>query len=718
MAGKIEEIADYKCLSDILKRATLGNNVAEDKIIEIKQTFFQPSGTVADITISEATAKFMNEYYPEFGEKSLSFPEQAVDYGLSTQAMLLTDNELVKVEERLDNSQKCKFVDFMKTKVKKGKVSEIEVFNFAKKCENKLLMAVFWSFDQSCLHRLIGTEKTNQEMDIIILLAKQRKFIVIEVKSDHSRRVPSNALTTLKHAKTFADKLFNILGIKESEQWEYIPFVALPNVESRDRLHHRYHSHLHHILTQTELKTDLLRLIKLNEDEYDDVSSYKTILSLLAASYHANAVKKNGFGGIQFTTRNLVLEASRKLVGEAQIQAGFDASDKLKDKVSFTDLKNTPLAGFKGFMFWNKEQIEILMNIEKHEKAGRPCVIAGPWGTGKTLLLAYTAIKLSSEDKKVVFISNLDSKGNMVIAKHFVFEEKVRMDFELNTNISFLTMKDIIKDIAEQNLSKECILLQFIRKRVEAGSCHIIIDELDVDSNPSLLADLQGIQLGACSLTVALRGDTRNVDEIKLMEGRLVVLKKIMRMSTQVYETITNLSTLGPMVEIPIDARPLFKNSTAQHTVLGCNPELIIVSNSDELKTIGLKEALLKVSSHPAVVILCTLYNHKLQENILSRLIVEDIKVVVEVIKANTSQPALVFTGATSEREALRGFLRNPSGFLVTTPDLFSGMEATSVIVILNRGFCHALGYLNGLVRATTSLIFIIPHMIWDLDSF
>ena len=89
----------------------------------------------------------------------------------------------------------------------------------------------------------------------------------------------------------------------------------------------------------------------LNENEYEDVSSYKQILSLLAASYHTTAVKKESIGGVQFDIRNSVLEASRKLTGEAQIKPGFDASEEIKNTVSFTDLKNEPLAGFKGFMF-------------------------------------------------------------------------------------------------------------------------------------------------------------------------------------------------------------------------------------------------------------------------------------------------------------------------------------------------------------------------------
>ena len=89
------------------------------------------------------------------------------------------------------------------------------------------------------------------------LIAKQRKLIVSEVKSDHSGEVPSKARATLMNTKTFADLVFNILGIQDSEIWEYIPLVALPNVEGRDKLDRKYCSHLEYIITQTELNSDI-----------------------------------------------------------------------------------------------------------------------------------------------------------------------------------------------------------------------------------------------------------------------------------------------------------------------------------------------------------------------------------------------------------------------------------------------------------------------------
>ena len=135
------------------------NEVTGNKIIETKQTFYKPSGGVAEMTISEAAAELMNEHYPTLGEKGISFPEQAVDFGLSTQAPLLTDEEVEQVVESLDTSEKHKFQGFMKTKVKKGAVSEIEVFNFVKKSEDKLLMTTYWSYVQSCLQKLLGIEQ-------------------------------------------------------------------------------------------------------------------------------------------------------------------------------------------------------------------------------------------------------------------------------------------------------------------------------------------------------------------------------------------------------------------------------------------------------------------------------------------------------------------------------------------------------------------------------
>ena len=115
---------------------------------------------------------------------------------------------------------------------------------------------------------------------------------------------------------------------------------------------------------------------------------------------------------------------------------------------------------------------------------------------------------------------------------------------------------------------------------------------------------------------------------------------------------------------------------------------------------------MLSVTEHPMVVVLCGLKKKRFRPDRAVK--------VAEVIRANTNKQVLAFTGDASEVDELRAFLRNPSGFLVTTPDLFSGMEATSVIVcILDRGHSGAERFLNGLSRTTTSLINIpirYPH--------
>ena len=709
---------------DILKKANLGDNgQTESTLQETKQTFYQPGGELAEMTIAEATAQFMNENYPKFGEESLSFPEQIVDYGLSTQALLLSEKEFKEFAISLESTEMGNLRN-QRTHMK-GAEAEIKVVDFVNKSKDEVLMATFWSYNQSSLQKLMGTQQRNQEMDVIILLAKQRKFIVIEVKSDHSGRVPSNALTTLEKAKTFADQVFKILGIRLLEHWEFLPLVALPNVKHRDMIEVKDRSHLKYILTETELKSDLLNVMQIKRDEYEDVSSYKQILSLLAASYHSTTVKKGSIGGVQFEIRNLALEANRKLVGEEQLQAGFDGRERIKDTVSLTDLKNEPLAGFKGFMFWNRKQMDILLNMKMHEKEGLPCFIAGAWGTGKTLLLAYKAITLSSEGKKVVFISNLDCRQYVITRKHYVFEEKIRIDFESNENISFYTMKDIVKNLKGQfagNLIRcvrrdkktktdhcsvedrhnVCIMIQFM-KELSIISYHLLIDELEVDYNSSILAELQAVKLDSRSLTIAMRGETRP-SHYKKLDSEPIVLNKIMRMCSRIYNEVT------PPPDF--DLKPwmndvLVKNSTVQHTVLGCKLESIKVSESYELFSIGLKKALPMVASHPVVVVLCCSGEYDIDDH-------NDFKFVyhaVKTIRANSNKPVIAFTGESSQLDELIAFLRRPSGFLVTTPELYSGMEATSVIVIWkNEEYSVEIAGLNGLCTATTRVINIYEY--------
>ena len=337
-AGRGETGIQNTGLCDILKRAELGESrQTEATFHEAKQTFYQPGGEKAEMKITEATAQFMKEKYPKFWEESLSFPEQIVDYGLSTQALLLPETEFKKFADSLESTEKGHLKN-QRTHIK-GAEAEINLFNYVNKSKDKVLMATFWSFNQSSLQKLMGTDQKNQELDVIVLLAKQRKFIVIEVKSDSSGKVSDNALKTLENAKTFADQVFNILGITMSEHWEYIPLVALPHVKSRDEVDGKYSSYLKYILTQDELNKDLLSVLQLNKDTYEDTTSYTQILSLLAASYHVAAVKKDGIGGVKFHIRNLAEEANLKLVGKDKIQAGFDASEAITNTVSFKNLK-------------------------------------------------------------------------------------------------------------------------------------------------------------------------------------------------------------------------------------------------------------------------------------------------------------------------------------------------------------------------------------------
>ena len=82
-----------------------------------------PGGKTEVITYSEAVDRFMQENCPEFKEKeSVSFPQEMVDCGLSTQALLYTDEEARNLEAVIKNHRT----------LITGAEAEIKIFDFLK----------------------------------------------------------------------------------------------------------------------------------------------------------------------------------------------------------------------------------------------------------------------------------------------------------------------------------------------------------------------------------------------------------------------------------------------------------------------------------------------------------------------------------------------------------------------------------------------------------
>ena len=83
------------------------------------------------------------------------------------------------------------------------------------------------------------------------------------------------------------------------------------------------------------------------------------------------------------------------------------------------------------------------------------------------------------------------------------------------------------------------------------------------------------------------------------MEGSEMAPKKIMRNATHVFAIVTNWENSFPISQGLVST--ILRNSTVRHAVLGFKPELFNQSKEEEIN-IGLKKALLKVSSHTVIV--------------------------------------------------------------------------------------------------------------------
>lgn len=83
LEARDNEEEEGEILEAVLNRAALGEETATDNFHETKQNVYQPTALLAEMKITESTAQFMEQNYPNFWKDSLSFP------GLSTQAPIL-----------------------------------------------------------------------------------------------------------------------------------------------------------------------------------------------------------------------------------------------------------------------------------------------------------------------------------------------------------------------------------------------------------------------------------------------------------------------------------------------------------------------------------------------------------------------------------------------------------------------------------------------------
>ena len=667
----------------------------EDKPNKDLQLIFE-GGEELQLTPIEAADCFAGRYLPNLDTQSISLPQEIVDYGTTTQAFNISTEERKEVASNMTgNSQEEPNIHLEKEKYKfdriwehlEGAKHEISVFKYVKE-SLRGVSAMFWSYQQSKTMVFFGSKDKikNQEYDIILLLSQYRKFIIIEVKSH--LEFQGKDLNSLKQGKIFFEYLNsyveketkqtcgNLVNDDKDTKWEYIPVLALPRKLRRDVKNPR-HSQENHpkdrldfvLITAEEFRSNFLdiliqdKIIDQNFCQEEVGDNYKTFVKMLYVSALSQKVNKSKSNiGMQLVDRTLLSkekdfevhvpsneldESHAKLAGtdEDVISAGFPRKISSFENVKFSALKNKPVGSIESFIFWNPAQFQTINS--EHNRL----LIAGNFGTGKTLILMALAQKSCENNNKVIFVCDSTCSSRL-------FDKRIE-EFCMERNIEFCSIDTSQKTEFETWLNGK-------------HQSHLLIDELDFQSFHYVCAITKEFRKVTCIINP--RYEMNAINSMCVPgEWKKISLSKVMRNTRHIYSAAVNQNFSS-------DAKlgKTFDGITS--TVLGPIPKLILI-NKDDLY-LGLTVALRMMKEEKFVV---------LRENMIS----------FEMIAA-------VLSSAIPDIPAFEdpgGFELAKKGCLVVKPFGFSGMESRSIII---AGEAMQTSQ-DTILRCTTNLIHVTP---------
>ena len=388
------------------------------------------AGENHQLTPIQAAELFAKKYLPDLSQYSVYLPREIVDYGYSTQMF----QKKIEFDDEKETSDFLKYGNFMT-----GAQAEINVMKYV---EKSMIgpSALFWSYKQLKTYRFLGIKEENiitkisgdwnseQEYDLLLLLPKQKLFVIVEVKS-YVGKLQSKTLNPLIRGKCFFNELQKYI---RDQSWKYVPVVALPN--SRDAAQSsRLKQELDFVLvTADTMKSNkfldvLMQKNIITNDQSNSTpgATYKMLANILYVSAHTQEVSKSsaniGLKLVDWKFKNkdkefgvLAPENSsdrthEKLFGkeEASVSAGFNKNVSYAGKVKFPDLKNTGVGDIKSMIFWNPDQYNIVHS--NHKKM----VIIGEFGTGKTLLLMSKLQSLCDNNENTMFVCD-SSKSSLI----------------------------------------------------------------------------------------------------------------------------------------------------------------------------------------------------------------------------------------------------------------------------------------------------------------
>ena len=604
-------------------------------------------------------------------------------------------------------------------------------------------------------------EDRNRETDNVVVLEKEKLFIVVETKSRAKNL--EKCINTLKPAcekqkkrrQYFMGSNQNIM----TKEWRFVSIVALPFIEDKSSTFGNQicSQSLDFILDKKDIlnlgdwveRVLQIRPVTKRTEEKDELNQsyinlYNRLIGFMSLSSKFG-LSSNVFmdppEARAFVEENILgKERSKGVTCE-------EATDKpIVTEVSGKTLREKPLSDLQVLYFWNEEQLQFLL------QNNNLVLFLADFGVGKTLMMKHQALKVASEnpDEEVIFLSLASAKRHddyeksgdklKVYKNPSIFDVACKLDFE-GTKVRFVCLSDILTendfDVNTSNDGESTfscnVVKQFMEDHKEA---HVFIDEFPVQSKISddvesfLVHIKQNISKRCLWLTLRLcevrsrdhENIIKNIDFYKTFfmdcGFYIPVLTTNMRNSSNIVSTYDSIYGFGKKdennkrtssarikdhVKMVVDRASLPRN-----TVQGMKSIIVPVEGSSRRfhqEPFGALGYVIKTyfeNENEPIVVLITEHKYFGTSN-------EKYARIINKASEDCNRDFLIYPFRNKEKVSekrmteLREYLRNPRGVLVTDAEAFNGMQARNVVVIsdgkkLDRNF---------IMRANTFVVFI-----------
>ena len=438
------------------------------------------------------------------------------------------------------------------------------------------------------------------------------------------------------------------------------------------------------------------------------MESYRSITSFLIGSRYIT---------LSHQDYSHVYDTEQRITGKDDYFGVGGEKFVCQDPPLFNDLKFLPLGHPLSIMFWTRQQDRLYRIIEKDDSH---TLLGGNYGCGKTSLLVSCALSSEDDDGAVIFISaaSYGPKYECTLSVRYILDVATALKFE-NTSVKFLSLVDIREELKmDVDTDINTLIKLFLHKKDNIKK--MFIDEYpvsqedikDINKNQeSELAKTLGMISEKCSKSViALRTTDlldhkytgkENASSVPLSTlhdhleiytpYNIVVMDKTMRTTSSIAKCARDTKKYSSDIFLSsvsvVSVLPLGECSTVPGPTPYCissfwgSDELTAISNSLRyyLGTILQLSGTIKTR----IAIIC-------DSNISPRQIVTGISPPYPVMVYTAGVESYTVNGVASldpgddydsakELEDITSWLHN-GGILLTLCELFSGMEANTVV--------------------------------------